>query len=108
MKKITFSIILLLSVTVSSIAQRKYDEIVTTENAVQDLVQNEITGVIVFKEGGTVKGLDPETKKVIWTLTKDDFGTLTSKDVLSDPDFGNLFKEKRDYSRYYFIRFKHA
>jgi len=98
MKKITFSIILLLSVTVSSIAQRKYDEIVTTENAVQDLVQNEITGVIVFKEGGTVKGLDPETKKVIWTLTKDDFGTLTSKDILKDPDFGNVFKDKRDLS----------
>ena len=94
MKKITFSIILLLSVTVSSIAQRKYDEIVTTENTVQDLVQNGITGVVVFKEGGTIKGLDPETKKVIWTLTKDDFGTTSAGDILSDPDFGKVFKEK--------------
>ncbi|SFD36423.1 outer membrane protein assembly factor BamB family protein [Flavobacterium phragmitis] len=94
MKKITFSIILLLSVTVSSIAQRKYDEIVTTENTVQDLVQNEITGVVVFKEGGTIKGLDPETKKVIWTLTKEDFGTTSAGDILSDPDFGKVFKEK--------------
>ena len=94
MKKITFSIILLLSVTVSSIAQRKYDEIVTTENTVQDLVQNGITGVVVFKEGGTIKGLDPETKKVIWTLTKEDFGTTSAGDILSDPDFGKVFKEK--------------
>lgn len=64
MKRITFSIILLLLVSASAISQRKYDEIVTTENSVQDLVQNEITGVIVFKEGGTIKGLDPETKKL--------------------------------------------
>lgn len=62
----------------------------------QDLVQNEITGVIVFKEGGTIKGLDPETKKIVWTLTKEDFGTITSKDILTDPDFGNMFKDKRD------------
>ena len=96
MKRITFSIILLLLVSASAISQRKYDEIVTTENSVQDLVQNEITGVIVFKEGGTIKGLDPETKKIVWTLTKEDFGTITSKDILTDPDFGNMFKEKRD------------
>jgi len=96
MKRITFSIILLLLVSASAISQRKYDEIVTTENSVQDLVQNEITGVIVFKEGGTIKGLDPETKKIVWTLTKEDFGTITSKDILTDPDFGNMFKDKRD------------
>jgi outer membrane protein assembly factor BamB len=96
MKKITFSIILLLLISVSAISQRKYDEIITTENNVQDIVQNEITGIVVFKEGGTIKGLDPETKKVVWTLTKDDFGTITSKDILTDPDFGNMFKDKRD------------
>ena len=96
MKKITFSIILLFLVSFSITAQRKYDEIITTENSVQDIVQNEITGIVVFKEGGTVKGLDPETKKVVWTLTKEDFGTITSKDILTDPDFGNMFKDKRD------------
>lgn len=96
MKKITFSIILLLLVSVSAISQRKYDEIVTTENPVQDLVQNEITGVVVFKEGGTIKGLDPETKKIVWILTKDDFGVISAGDILSDPDFGKVFKEKRD------------
>lgn len=96
MKKITFSIILLFLVAFSATAQRKYDEIITTENSVQDIVQNEITGIVVFKEGGTVKGLDPETKKVVWTLTKEDFGTITSKDILTDPDFGNMFKDKRD------------
>ncbi len=96
MKKITFSIILLFLVAFSVTAQRKYDEIITTENNVQDIVQNEITGIVVFKEGGTVKGLDPETKKVVWTLTKEDFGTITSKDILTDPEFGNMFKEKRD------------
>lgn len=94
MRKITFSIILLLSVTISAVSQRKYDEIVKTDNAVQDLVQNEITGVVVFKEGGTVKGLDPETKKIVWTLTKDDFGTTSAGDILKDPDFGKIFKEK--------------
>lgn len=96
MKKITFSIILLLAVSISAVSQRKYDEIVTTENAVQDLVQNEITGVVVFKEGGTIKGLDPETKKIVWTLTKDDFGTTSAGDILTDPDFGKIFKEKSD------------
>lgn len=96
MKKITLSIILLFLVTFSATAQRKYDEIITTENNVQDIVQNEITGIVVFKEGGTIKGLDPETKKVVWTLTKEDFGTITSKDILTDPEFGTIFKEKRD------------
>jgi outer membrane protein assembly factor BamB len=94
MKKITFSIVLLLAVSISAFSQRKYDEIITTENNVQDLVQNEITGVVVFKEGGTVKGLDPETKKIVWTLTKDDFGTTSAGDILSDPDFGKVFKDK--------------
>ncbi|MCP2028115.1 outer membrane protein assembly factor BamB [Flavobacterium sp. HSC-32F16] len=94
MKKITFSIILLLAVTISAVSQRKYDEIVTTENAVQDLVQNGLTGIVVFKEGGTIKGLDPETKKIVWTLTKDDFGAISAGDILSDPDFGKVFKEK--------------
>ncbi|WP_428231029.1 PQQ-binding-like beta-propeller repeat protein [Flavobacterium sp.] len=96
MKKITFSIILLLLVSVSAISQRKYDEIITTENNVQDMVQNEITGIVVFKEGGTIKGLDPETKKIVWTLTKEDFGTITGKDILKDPEFGNVFKDKKD------------
>ncbi|MBS7232795.1 PQQ-binding-like beta-propeller repeat protein [Flavobacterium psychroterrae] len=96
MKKITFSIILLLLVSVSAISQRKYDEIVNAENTVQDLVQNEITGIVVFKEGGTVKGLDPETKKIVWTLTKDDFGSISAGDILTDRDFGKVFKDKRD------------
>lgn len=94
MKKITYSIILLLFVSISLSAQRKHDEIITTDNSVQDLVQNEITGVVVFKEGGTVKGLDPETKKIVWTLTKDDFGTTSVADILTDPDFGKIFKDK--------------
>lgn len=94
MKKITFSIILLLSVAVSSIAQRKYDEVVTTENAVQDLVQNGVTGVVVFKEGSSIKGLDPETKKVIWTLTKEDFGGRSVLDIAGDTDLTKLFADK--------------
>ena len=53
MKKITFSIILVFLVAFSATAQRKYDEIITTENSVKDMVQNEITGIVVFKEGGT-------------------------------------------------------
>jgi len=98
MKKITFSIILVFLVAFSATAQRKYDEIITTENSVKDMVQNEITGIVVFKEGGTVKGLDPETKKIVWTLTKDDFGSTSAGDILTDPDFGKLFKEKSDLS----------
>jgi outer membrane protein assembly factor BamB len=96
MRKITFSILLLLLVSISAFSQRKYDEIIKTENSVQDMVQNEITGIVVFKEGGTVKGLDPETKQIVWTLTKEDFGTTSAGDILSDPDFGKMFKDKRD------------
>jgi len=98
MKKIAFSIILVFLVAFSATAQRKYDEIITTENSVKDMVQNEITGIVVFKEGGTVKGLDPETKKIVWTLTKEDFGSTSAGDILTDPDFGKLFKEKSDLS----------
>jgi len=98
MKKIAFSIILVFLVAFSATAQRKYDEIITTENSVKDMVQNEITGIVVFKEGGTVKGLDPETKKIVWTLTKEDFGATSAGDILTDPDFGKLFKEKSDLS----------
>ncbi|NRT14315.1 outer membrane protein assembly factor BamB [Flavobacterium sp. 28A] len=96
MKKITLSILLVLLVSFSGFAQRTYDEIITTESNVQDLVQNEITGVIVFKEGGTIKGVDPESKKIIWTLTSEDFGKTSAADILADPDFGKLFKEKSD------------
>lgn len=95
MKKITYSALLVLLVCVSAISQRKYDEVIKTENSVQDLVQNEITGIVVFKEGGTVKGVDPETKKIIWTLTKDDFGSVSVGDIMKDGDFGNLFKDKK-------------
>jgi outer membrane protein assembly factor BamB len=95
MKKITYSALLVLLVCFSAISQRKYDEIIKTENSVQDLVQNEITGIVVFKEGGTVKGVDPETKKIIWTLTKDDFGSVSVGDIMKDGDFGNLFKDKK-------------
>ncbi|MBF4486166.1 PQQ-binding-like beta-propeller repeat protein [Flavobacterium sp. CSZ] len=98
MKRITSSIILVFLIAFSATAQRKYDEIITTENSVKDMVQNEITGIVVFKEGGTVKGLDPETKKIVWTLTKDDFGSTSAGDILTDPDFGKLFKEKSDLS----------
>lgn len=95
MKKITYSALLVLLVCFSSIAQRKYDEIIKTENSVQDLVQNEITGIVVFKEGGSIKGLDPETKKIVWTLTKDDFGSVSVVDIMKDGDFGNIFKDKK-------------
>ena len=94
MKKITFSIILLFLVTFSATAQRKYDEIITTENNVQALVQNEITGVVVFNEGGTIKGLDPETKKIVWTLTKEDFGGKSALSIVSDTDLTKLFEDK--------------
>jgi outer membrane protein assembly factor BamB len=96
MKKIAFSIILLLLVSITAFSQRNYDEIIKTENNVQALVQNEITGIVVFKEGGTIKGVDPETKKIVWTLSKEDFGTISAGDILSDPDFGKVFKEKSD------------
>tara|TARA_R110000868_G_scaffold18760_3_gene81870 strand:+ start:1011 stop:2909 length:1899 start_codon:yes stop_codon:yes gene_type:complete len=96
MKKITLSILLLLVISFSGFAQRSYDEIIKTESNVQDLVQNEITGVIVFKEGGTIKGVDPDTKKVIWTLTTEDFGKTTAADILKDPEFGTIFKDKSD------------
>jgi outer membrane protein assembly factor BamB len=96
MKKIKFSIILTLFLSIAVFSQRNYDEIIKTDSNVQDLVQNEITGVVVFKEGSTIKGIDPESKKIIWTLTKDDFGSTSVIDILKDPDFGKIFKDKKD------------
>ncbi|MFY7828635.1 MAG: PQQ-binding-like beta-propeller repeat protein [Flectobacillus sp.] len=87
---------ILLAGTQPLLAQRSYDEVITTDNKIQDLVQNEITGVLVFKEGSTIKGIDPETKKIAWTLTKEDFGVTSATDILTDPDFGTIFKDKKD------------
>jgi hypothetical protein len=99
MKQIKFSILLLVFASVSMFSQRSYDEIIKTDSNVQDLVQNEITGIVVFKEGGNIKGIDPETKKVVWTLTKDDFGGVNAAGALSelnDLDLGKILKDKKD------------
>ncbi|MDI9877940.1 outer membrane protein assembly factor BamB family protein [Flectobacillus longus] len=100
MKKnfLTIACSILLAGTQPLIAQRSYDEVITTDNKIQDLVQNEITGVLVFKEGSTIKGINPDTKKIAWTLTKEDFGVTSATDILTDPDFGTIFKQKRDLS----------
>lgn len=96
MKKIIIAITLCLFGCFVSNAQRTYDEVITTDGAVKDLVQNEITGVVVFKEAGAIKGINSETNKVVWTLTKADFGTISGTDILTDPDFGKIFKDKKD------------
>lgn len=97
-KFLTIACSILLAGTQPLIAQRSYDEVITTDNKIQDLVQNEITGVLVFKEGSTIKGINPDTKKIAWTLTKEDFGVASATDILTDPDFGTIFKQKRDLS----------
>lgn len=97
-KILTIACSILLAGTQPLIAQRSYDEVITTDNKIQDLVQNEITGVLVFKEGSTIKGINPDTKKIAWTLTKEDFGVASATDILTDPDFGTIFKQKRDLS----------
>ncbi len=89
-------ILLLLLISWSTIAQRTYDAVIQTENPIKDLVQNQITGIVVIKEGSNLKGIDPETKKIVWTITKDDIGQLTAKDALLDPEFGAIFKEKKE------------
>lgn len=96
MKKNTVFVLLSFLSCFIVFSQRTYDEIIKTESNIDDLVQNEITGVVVFKEGGTIKGIDSESKKIIWTITKEDFGTTSLNDILTDPDFGKIFKEKRD------------
>jgi outer membrane protein assembly factor BamB len=98
MKKIKFSIILLVFAIVAGFSQRNYDEIIKTDSNVQDLVQNEITGVIVFKEGGTIKGIDAESKKIVWTLTKEDFGGKSATEIIKDLDLdlGKVLKDKKD------------
>jgi outer membrane protein assembly factor BamB len=98
MKKIKFSIILLVLVSFAGFSQRNYDEIIKTDSNVQDLVQNEITGVIVFKEGGSIKGIDAESKKIVWTLTKEDFGGKSATEIIKDLDLdlGKVLKDKKD------------
>jgi outer membrane protein assembly factor BamB len=80
----------------SCFAQRKYDQIIKTEANIQDLVQNEITGVLVIKEGSNIKGIDPDTKTVVWTLGKEDFGSTSVKDFMKDPELGNILKDKKE------------
>ncbi len=95
MKKMKFSMLLILFVSISVFSQRSYDEVIKTDSKIQDLVQNEITGIIVFKGEGTISGIDADTKKIVWTLTKDDFGSASAMELLGDADLGNMFKEKK-------------
>jgi outer membrane protein assembly factor BamB len=98
MKKIYLVIMMLLLANITAYSQRSYDDIIKTDSKVQDLVQNEITGIVVFKEGNTIKGLNPETKKIVWTLTKDDFGGITAAEVMKnlDLDLGKILKDKKE------------
>lgn len=93
-KQLLFLLLILFSF--GTFAQRTFDHILQTESNIQDLVQNEITGIIVIKEGSSLKGIDAESKKIVWTLTKDDFGATSAKDILTDPEFGKFFKEKKE------------
>lgn len=86
---------LLLFVSMSVFSQRNYDEIIKTDSNIQDLVQNEITGIIVFKGNGKISGINPETKKIVWTLTKEDYGSLSTMEILGDGDLDKMFKEKK-------------
>ncbi|WP_231560002.1 outer membrane protein assembly factor BamB family protein [Flavobacterium gilvum] len=89
------SILLCLFVVISVFSQRSYDEVIKTDGKIQDLVQNEITGVIVFKGEGKISGINPETKKIIWTLTKEDYGNASTMELLDDADLDKMFKEKK-------------
>ncbi|QKJ61856.1 MULTISPECIES: PQQ-binding-like beta-propeller repeat protein [unclassified Flavobacterium] len=96
MKKIKFSMLLLLLVSISAFAQRNYDEVIKTDGTIKDLVQNEITGIIVFIGNGKISGIDAETKKIVWTLTKEDYGNATTMELLGDGDLDKMFAEKKE------------
>jgi outer membrane protein assembly factor BamB len=96
MKKMKFSMLLFLFVSISVFSQRNYDEVIKTDSNIQDLVQNEITGVVVFKGDGKISGIDAETKKIVWTLTKDDYGSASTMELLGDADLDKMFKEKKE------------
>jgi outer membrane protein assembly factor BamB len=92
--KVKLTTFFLIACSFVSFAQRTFDSVIETEGNIQELVQNEITGVVVIKVGSTVQGISSETKQPVWKLTKSDFGATSIKDMLSDPEFGSLFKEK--------------
>ncbi len=94
--KFISNVLLLCLISICTFAQRSFDSIIQTENNIKDIAQNEITGIIAIKEGANIKGIDSETKKIVWSLTKDDFGSTSASDILNDPDFGNLFKDKNE------------
>jgi len=96
MKKMKFSMLLFLFVSISMFSQRNFDEVIKTDSNISDLVQNEITGIIVFKGSGKISGIDAETKKVVWTLTKEDYGNPSTMEILGDGDFDKMFKEKKE------------
>ena len=96
MKKMKFSMLLILFVSISVFSQRSFDEVIKTDSNISDLVQNEITGIIVFKGSGKISGIDAETKKVVWTLTKEDYGNPSTMEILGDGDFDKMFKEKKE------------
>ena len=95
MRKMKFSMLLFILASISVFSQRAHDEIIKTESTIQDLVQNEITGVVVFKSTGKICGINPETKQIVWTLTKEDYGNASAMELVGDADFDKMFKEKK-------------
>ncbi len=89
-------IILLILFSINGYSQRKYDQIIEVENTIQELVQNEITGILVTKSGSTIQGIDPETQKVVWTLTKENIGSTSISDAINDSALGAFFKDKKE------------
>jgi outer membrane protein assembly factor BamB len=96
MRKITFSLMLFLAISTAAFAQRNFDEVIKTDSNIKDLVQNEITGIIVFIGNGKISGINAETKKIVWTLTKEDYGNATTMELVGDGDIDKMFAEKKE------------
>jgi outer membrane protein assembly factor BamB len=94
--KLILKLALCLSMSINLLAQRNFDSVIKTEKNIQDLVLNDITGVVVIKVGTSIKGINADTRKEVWSITKDDMGTASVVDILSDPEFGQIFKEKKE------------
>ena len=95
MKKILF-IICLFCTTTNIFAQRTADQILKFEKNIDDIVQNPVTGVIVIKEGSTVRGINPDSNTEVWSFDITKGAEAVLGDIASIADLSAFTKDKRN------------
>lgn len=94
MKRILFSVAMAVLSTFCY-AQRAANSVISMEKNITELTQNQLTGVVLVKEGENIHGIDSETNAKLWSITEDQIGKSSASDILNDTDLLNFVKDKQ-------------